>query len=190
MNRRVIGIGVTGLVAALLAGSLVSSFTLIGCGLQCDRNPNEPPVPYKAGQATDAGKPWGSYETSGFPGPFLAFPPGRTYRIFHDLGACPKDVIAYFAFAESPVSGTSSGPDRGGATVAAGNQYTIERTTPTFVDVRNDTCSDVYVRVVASSPDFTGGACTYPGQDAGNARGAPTVDSGGVVTMGDGSAMP
>jgi hypothetical protein len=170
VNGKIIRIGVTSFVTMVLAASVASSFTTVGCGLQCDRNPDQPPVPYKAGVATDAGKPWGSYETTGHPGPFLPFPPGRTYRIFHTLGACPKNVLAYFSFDETPVAASSTAPDQGGEVEAAGNQYTIERLTPDFVDVRNDTCSSVYLRVVASEPDFTGGACSSPGKDAGNAR--------------------
>ena len=135
---------------------------------------------------TNAGTPYASYETSGYPGPYLAFPPGRTYRIAHRLGACPRNVGADFAFDVSPVSGSNAGTQPSGTVPAAGNQFTIERVTPETLDVRNDTCSDVRLRVYASDPDFTGAACTLLGEDAGNARPLPsTADAGGKASSAD-----
>ncbi|HEX4336315.1 MAG TPA: hypothetical protein VH062_10410 [Polyangiaceae bacterium] len=182
MHGKVIRFGVTACVSVALAGAIASSFAVVGCGNLCDRNPDEPSIAFKAGATTNAGTQLASYETSGYIGPYLPFPPGRTYRLFHALGACPKNVQAWFAFEVSPASGSKSGPDKGGTAPAAGNQFTVERVTPDFVDVRNDTCSDVYLRVYVSDPDFTGGACTAPGEDAGNARTPSTVDAAAGAT--------
>jgi hypothetical protein len=179
--HRLVRIGVAGSVFVALGAALASSFVTTGCGQLCDRNPSAPPVPYAEGDVTNAGTPNASYESSGYPGPYLAFPPGRTYRISHKLGACPRNVTADFAFDVSPVSGSNSGKQPSGSALAAGNQFTVERVTPETVDIRNDTCSDVRLRVYASDPDFTGAACSPLGQDAGNARPIPTVARDGAA---------
>jgi hypothetical protein len=166
---------IAGSVFVAFGAALASSLVTTGCGQLCDRDPNEPPSPYKAGTTHYAGTPYAWYETSGWPGPYLAFPPGRTWRISHGLGACPGKVDADFAFDVSPVVGSNSAKQTSGSAPAAGNQFTVERVTPDTLDVRNDTCSDVRLRVVASNPDFSGAACSPLGQDAGNARPFPTT---------------
>jgi hypothetical protein len=173
-----------------LGAALAATLVTAGCGQLCDRNPDAPPVPYTGGDATNVGTPYASYETSGWPGAYLAFPPGRTYRITHGLGACPRNVEADFAFDVSPVAGSNNGKQPSGSAPAAGNQYTIERVTPETLDVRNDTCSDVRLRVYASDPDFTGAACSPMGQDAGNARPFPTVARDAAAPASSGDAAP
>ena len=119
-----------------------------GCGTECDRHPGEPPIRWTAG-GTDAG----AYTSSSWSGPWLDFPPGRSYRFMHGLGGPPGNIQGWFSFDANPLSG-------GGAVIAAGNQFTIENVTATFFDARNDTCSDVFLRVLASDPDLSsrGGA--------------------------------
>jgi hypothetical protein len=170
VNRNVFRIGAVGSVFVALAASFASSAVTAGCGQICDRNPDAPPVPYTGGSVDNPGTPYASYETSGYPGPYLAFPPGRTYRITHRLGACPMGIEADFAFDVNPVAGSNTSKEPSGSAPAAGNQFTIERVTPETLDVRNDTCSDVLLRVHAWNPDFTGAACSPSGEDAGNAR--------------------
>ena len=174
MLRKIVRIGVMGSVRAARGVWLASFLLTAGCGKLCDRDPNEPPVSYADGTVVNAGTPDATYETSGWPGPYLAFPPGRTYRITHGLGACPIKVDGYFAFDVLPVAGSNAGKQPSGSVPGGGNQFTIERVTPDTLDVRNDTCSDVRLRIVASDPDFTGAACTQLHQDAGNARPLPT----------------
>ncbi|HVW30192.1 MAG TPA: hypothetical protein VHC69_32760 [Polyangiaceae bacterium] len=175
MHRNIVRIGIASSVFVALGVSLASSVVTAGCGQICDRNPDEPPVPYDRGTVNNPGTPYASYETSGYPGPYLAFPPGRTYRIYHHLGACPRGIEADFAFDVSPVPGSNAGKEPSGSAPAAGNQFTKERVTPESLDVRNDTCSDVLLRVYAWDPDFTGAACSPLGEDAGNARPFPTT---------------
>jgi hypothetical protein len=103
------------------------------CATTCDRTPDEAPHLYTGG--TTRGD---VYESAPPDGPFLYFPAGRTYRLVHGLGVVPTGYQSYLAFDEQPGSFVES----------AGNQMTFEEWTATHVDVRNDTCSDVRVRVV------------------------------------------
>lgn len=122
--------------------AVVVAAALTACGPNCDRNPDEAPVRFTGGK-TDVGR--GVYESSPPGGPYLAFPPGRTYRFVHGLGRVPDDEDAWFSFDEYPFEGK----DPGGAVPAAGNQATFEAVTAEYIDVRNDTCSDVKIRVTA-----------------------------------------
>jgi len=144
-------------VAAALAATtlVVGSAGSIGCGTQCDRNPDQPPVVYKGGITNRAA---GTYLTSGADGPFLSFPPGRTYRLYHGLGRVPDPPQTWLSFAEHPLDGT----DPEGFVEAAGTQVTYEAITKDYVDVRNDTCSDVRILVKITAPPLD----TNSGTDA------------------------
>jgi hypothetical protein len=190
VQRKFVHIGVASSVFVVLGAALASSLATAGCGELCDRNPGAPPVPYSSGNVNNVGTPYAWYETSGWTGTYLAFPPGRTYRITHQLGACPAKVDAYFAFDVAPVAGSNMGKQPSGSAPAAGNQFTIERVTPETLDVRNDTCSDVRLRVVASDPDFTGAACSPLGEDAGNARPLPTARDAATPPTSSADAAP
>lgn len=85
----------------------------------------------------------GFYESAPVNGPYLDFPGGRTYRFVHRLGGVPTPT-AYFSFDEYPSSA--------GFVEASGNQATFTAVTAEYIDVRNDTCSDVRIRVVADNP--------------------------------------
>jgi len=149
---RITQIGVAVCFALAAAGALASSVVTVACGNQCDRNPNEPAVLYTAGTTLNPGTPFASYESSPGEGPYLPFPAGRTYRFTHGLGGTPTQWGMYVSFSPSPIAATDGGRTRGGSAICAGNQCTIERVTPTVFEVRNDTCSDVYLRVAVSLP--------------------------------------
>lgn len=132
--------------ARLGAVALVAGIT--GCGINCDRNPDQAPVEWRGGVVTDKG----NYDSSpdGFDGPYLPFPPGRTYRFFHGLGGKPRVIQTWLAFSER-CGAQERGIER--SAEAAGNQVTIEKTeSPDYFDIRNDTCSDVCLRAVAEDP--------------------------------------
>ena len=158
MPLRITQIGVSCCLLLVAAGPLGASFITVACGTQCDRNPDEPAVLYTEGNTVNAGTPSASYETSPWNGPYLPFPPGRTYRFPHGLGGVPRHLDAYVSFNPSPVSTTDGGRAHGGSAWCAGNQCTVERATDTIFEVRNDTCSDVYLRMVASEPDLETGS--------------------------------
>ena len=134
---------------ALLAVSLAS-----GCGNECKTDDPDVDVRYDGG--TLAG---GVYQTSGWEGPFLHFPPGRRFVLLHGLGSTPADVQIYLSFSSQGLD-----PDAGrNLAPSAGNQAVIEAVTANEIQVRNDSCSEFYLRVVA----------TAPSGDAGTEAGSP-----------------
>jgi hypothetical protein len=113
----------------------------VGCGQQCDRHPNEPPNVWKDGITDPAA---GTYFSALVDGPYLDFPAGRTYRFIHGLGGVPQSYQAWLAF--------SAHPGASGFVDYAGNQVTFEAWTSEYVDARNDTCSEIWIRVELSDP--------------------------------------
>jgi hypothetical protein len=130
------------------AGLLIvlAASSTIACGAQCDKDPNEPPVVFKDGTTDQAAHVYMSSPNvrDPFAGPWLDFPPGRTYRFPHHLGGVPRDEVVWFAFSPNPTSWVT----------AAGNQATFERGPPDSVDLRNDTCSDVFIMVKLADPSI------------------------------------
>jgi hypothetical protein len=139
---------------AMAAVALVASLET-GCGSQCDRHPDEPPVVFKDGTTDQASHSYISSSNAKNPwaGPWLDFPPGRTYRFPHGLGGVPRDVKYWFAFGTNPIADNGSG-QTGGFVLGSGNQGTIQDVTADHVDIRNDTCSDVFLMVRIADPDL------------------------------------
>jgi hypothetical protein len=137
-------------LASLLGGAGASACS----SANCDRNPSDPPVRVTEGTVKN-----GVYQSAPWNGPFLDFPPGRTYRFVHGLGSVPRFVQPYLAF--PPMCGPEAHGQGGELTPGTGNQTMIKVTTVDYVDVRNDTCADVCLMLVA------GGAGAAPSDDAG-----------------------
>jgi hypothetical protein len=132
--RRVIGL------LALLSGIAA------GCGIDCETADSDP-VRFEGGLTRGS-----LYETSGWEGPFLHFPPGRRFQLMHRLGTVPAEVKTYLAF-------SSRGPaDGSNATESAGNQVVIEVVNDELIQVRNDTCADFHLRLVARADGSDAGA--------------------------------
>jgi hypothetical protein len=98
---------------------------------------SERPVPYTDGY-TNAQKTF--YESSKSGEPFLRFPAWRVFRMRHGLTRAPATYVVY-------VSLRADGVDH---TEASGN-LALMNVTDTYVEVKNDTCTDLFVRVVAST---------------------------------------
>jgi hypothetical protein len=119
--------------AGLLAIALLGA---AGCGAAaaCDTSDEANPVVTYAGGDTQGtvyeSSPWGSY---------VHYPGGSHYEFVHHLGRVPTDVLVYLAFDQSSAS----------AAPCAGNSCVITRTDDIAVGVKNDTCSEFWVRVVA-----------------------------------------
>jgi len=89
----------------------------------------------------------GIFETGTPDEPMLHYFGGEAYEIEHGLGRMPANVIPYLSFAQSPYDlPKSSGIAH--TTIGAGNIVLYERWDDRVVVVRNDTCSDFYLRVV------------------------------------------
>lgn len=128
----------------LLVAALLGNFAL-GCSPPCETSASEP-VSYDGGTRAN-----GVYETSPIDGQYLHFPGGRRYALRHGLETQPQVVNTYVAFEEYPLKENN-------ISEAAGNQAVIEIVDSEVVQVRNDTCDDLYMRLVAtgSSPADAG----------------------------------
>ncbi|MCC6904167.1 MAG: hypothetical protein IT377_34685 [Polyangiaceae bacterium] len=127
--RRLFGAGLAGLLATSVAPA---------CSAPCETADSDP-VRFEGGALTADGA---TYSTSPWDGPYLHFPAGRRFQIEHQLGVTPPVVLTYVAFDEHPFAGSN-------ASESAGNQTVIERVDDEIVQVRNDTCSEFWLRVVA-----------------------------------------
>ena len=122
----------------LTATTLLALLSLPSC--DCGRESGDPPVTY-AGGVTELNH----YESSGLYETWLHFPAGRRYRLLHDLPAAPDLVLVYLAFREDPLRED----EPGNITASSGNAALVEAVREDHVQIRNDTCSEYYVRVVA-----------------------------------------
>jgi hypothetical protein len=136
-------------VSAALALVLVpiSGSAGLGCDTSCDDggDKSDPAVVYEGGSTDDA---LSYYESDSWDGPYLKFPPQRTYDFHHGLGRRPYAVLSYVGFSESPLR-----DGNGNISEAAGNEVIIEWVDEQVVRVRNDTCETFYLRLVALAGD-------------------------------------
>lgn len=144
-----VGLGSTGGAAVLTATGCETS--------QCNVDPlANPAADFRGGilepilkrdQDTGEMVPTGEqiYSTSSPGGDHLNFNAGAQYRIFHQLGACPMRIDAWVSFSRT-------GVDDGNEARPAGNMFEVIDVDDTSFTVRNDTCGDYWLRVIASDP--------------------------------------
>lgn len=163
--------------AVLRFAPIVSLLAISGCvGLECDRRQGDP-VEYRGGNTFAGGS---YYETGAWDEPFLHFPSGRSYDLEHELSAAPGQLQAYLSFSECPfsrsVKNAGAAPrceqpdddDTGpGIAESAGNQAIFEVVSDERVRVRNDTCAEFYLRVVATTGAQASGGSVASTTDAG-----------------------
>ena len=109
------------------------------CGPACDTTDNgNPEQTFTGGAVTGGEDPY--YVSSDWMSGLLPFPGGKRYRLVHHLGFMPVNVSIYVSFAErdTPV------------TPCAGNTCVIQEVSDDSIVIKNDTCSEFWVRVVAS----------------------------------------
>lgn len=137
-----------------IALSVPAALAATACGSQCDRHPDEAPVNFTAGRVDQSAHVYMSSPDAEHPfvGPWLDFPPGRTYRFEHHLGGYPRDVRVWFAFSPNPVPLPNGTGAASGFVPGAGNQATFQYVDADHVDIRNDTCSDVFIMVRIADP--------------------------------------
>jgi len=105
-----------------------------GCQAACDPSPDKnTPEVFSSGVVRGEG-----YETAGWSGPHLPFPGGKRYKLEHHLGFAPRTVSVFLAFGDS---NTELAPCAGNTCVFCVDEQ--------YVWLRNDTCSEFWVRVVA-----------------------------------------
>lgn len=83
-----------------------------------------------------------TYQTGDFDEPYLYFPGGSALRLKHYLGAVPVEYSTYLAFSEYPLRD-------GNTSESAGNQAVAEDIDSQFIQIRNDTCAEFWLRLVA-----------------------------------------
>jgi hypothetical protein len=146
---------VANLLVVLVAGAAV-----FACSPACDTGDEaNDPTPYEAGIAVN-----GIYVSSSSHGGLLHFPGGKRYDLVHHLGFEPVQVQLYWSFTEAGI-GVDSQADTGTLSPAAGNSALIQLKNDRFIRVKNDSCVEYWLLVVASGD--------LRGMDAG-----ATVDAG------------
>lgn len=120
--------------AALAIGSALGAGGCISAAA-CDTSDDANPIQTYTGGTTTGGV----YESSPWHSAYLDFPGGHRYAFVHGLGRAPPLVQVYLAFV----------PDPDWTAPCSGNSCEIS-VTDTVVQVKNDTCSEFWVKVVAS----------------------------------------
>jgi hypothetical protein len=110
-----------------------------------------------------------SYESSPWDSGYQYFPPARTIRFFHGLNTEPSGVEVNLAF-----------DDHGfGLAPTAGNSGIFEKVDACEIDLKNDTCSEFYVRLTAERPVYDGADSSAAGASgADDAVVCPSADAG------------
>jgi hypothetical protein len=124
---------------------------LVACTSSCPRETEDAARRYTDGTTSPDGT---FYETNAWDGSFVAFPAGRRLALVHGLQQMPIELTSYLAFKSRPL------PRGGKGFVAesAGNQVLIEGVDEEVIRVRNDTCEDFFLRLVASTLPAADGA--------------------------------
>lgn len=107
------------------------------CSTSDDSNPADP---YAGGTTVN-----GSYQTSDWDGPLLWFPGGKRYDLQHNLGCKPANIVIFVSFSEKGDKGGSIAP-------SAGNMTILQAVDDKIIRIKNDSCSDYYLRVYADDP--------------------------------------
>jgi hypothetical protein len=111
---------------------------------------------FSAGQLADEG----TWQTSPIAGAWLPFPARRTYWLdTTPLGRFPREVLVWVSTMERPNEGTGS------FTQASGNLALVAGVTDRGLLVTNDSCAEMFVRVVVKASPLPADA------------GAPVVDA-------------
>jgi hypothetical protein len=139
---------------------------------------------FAAGQRADAD----SWQTSPIGGAWLPFPARRTYWLDTSaLGRFPNEVLVWVSTVERPNEGGGS------FTQASGNLALVAGVTDRGLLVTNDSCAEMFVRVVVKASPVASGAgrassdASAPAQDAAAAGDAtPPVDATPDAALVDG----
>jgi hypothetical protein len=128
-----------------IATLALSALPLMGCQTSCD-DYDSTPRPFSDGIVNSKRT---EYQTSTWDGTYLEFGPGRVYELKHGLKTIPTQIKTYLGFVDRPL------PSGGTGVVAesAGNQAEITSVTPELIRIRNSTCAQFYLRLVASLSD-------------------------------------
>jgi hypothetical protein len=129
----------------------------VGCSPACDPDDEtNPPERYEGGTTVN-----GYYFSSSAHEHLLHLPGGKRYDVFHGLGFEPIQVQLYWSFAETGVGTDAQGSDKSSLALAAGNSALIQLKNEAYIRVKNDSCAEFWLLVVASGdPRATDGGGT------------------------------
>jgi hypothetical protein len=147
--------------AALIA--LAAVFAVSGCSAACDTaDEANDPTRYEEGTAVN-----GVYFSSSAHGDLLHFPGGRRYDIVHHLGFEPIQVQLYWSFKAGGIGTDQQTEDKGSLSLAAGNSALIQLKNEEYIRVKNDSCAEFWLLVVASGDPraMDGGGTVDAGAD-------------------------
>lgn len=128
-----------------------------GCsGSTCDiSDDGNPPERYEGGTTWGAGSADAFYESSSWHSGWLHFPGGKRYDLAHHLGFEPQDVHVMLSFSENGVAADTQADT---AAQAAGNSGELQLVNGDVIRIKNDTCTEFWVRVTAQGRPGDGGA--------------------------------
>jgi hypothetical protein len=125
--------------AAIASGACLIALGSPACGPACNTADSEnPPERYEGGTVTGGQDRY--YASSDWASGLLPFPGGKRYEIAHHLGFVPAEIAVYVSL------GANAMP----STPCSGNTCVIQSVTADTITVKNDTCSEFWVRVVAA----------------------------------------
>ncbi len=132
-----------------LTGALALAISLVGgCdATSCDTAPeSNPPSDFKDGQLVTSSDGTVVFQTSAPDGQHLNFSAGTQYRVYHRLEGRPLLVQPWVSF-------SSTGTKGGNEAVPAGNMTEILDVNDQFIQIRNNSCGDYWLRLVATHPE-------------------------------------
>jgi hypothetical protein len=152
-------------LAAWVAAAAVAVLGLTGCsGLTCDiSDDGNPAEQYEGGNTYAAGTVDGFYESSPWHSGWLHFPGGQRYDLVHHLGFEPQNVNVMLSFSEN---GVGEDAEADTAAQAAGNSGELQLVNDQIIRIKNDTCTEFWVRVTANGNPTKGPTATDAGDDA------------------------
>lgn len=136
------------LVALLFTGGSAVTVACSPC-----RVSGQDPITYTDGVTNESRT---VYQTGAPDEEMLHFPQGRIYNLVHGLGSSPISVDIFVSFREKlERSGdTNDKTQPNNVSPSAGNQSVIQVWNDEIIQVRNDTCADLYLRaVILADPD-------------------------------------
>ncbi len=168
-------------VPKLLGAALIALFCVqVPACQQCDTT-GQDPILFTEGITDPTGM---TYESTPINGEWLHFPPGRVYRLRHQLRYGVVSLQSFVSFkARLTDEGSGSNENPNNFSESAGNQVVFEEICiPQTIQIRNDTCSEFYVRIVATAAPGADLQSFCSGGDGGDggAGGAGGADLGGA----------
>jgi uncharacterized membrane protein YgcG len=164
--------------SASAVGTVAGTVATTGCTTSnCDTSPESNPAADFRGGILHANEK--VYETSLPDGAHLNFSAGARYRVYHQLGGRPALVQLWVSFSPTGVKG-------GNEAIPAGNMAEIVEANAEYVEIRNDSCGDYWLRAVLAAP--VGAGVEQTPENAGGGGGASGGSgAGGGSGVGGGS---